>query len=83
MLEVIAAARALGHDVPSTFADEHIARTRTMGAYKASTLIDFERRQPLEVQSIFKEPLRQTQAAGLTAPRLSALCRVLEALSAG
>lgn len=80
MLEILAAARALGHDVPDAFADELIARTRTMGAYKASTLIDFERGQPLELQSLFLEPLRQANQAGVPMPRLSALCGVLEAM---
>jgi 2-dehydropantoate 2-reductase len=82
MIEVIAAARALGFDVPDAFADEQIARTRTMGAYKASTLIDFERGQPLELKSLFLEPLRQATQAGVAMPRLSALCRVLGAMSA-
>ena len=77
MLEVIAAARALGFDVPDAFADEQIERTRTMGAYRASTLIDFERRQPLELQSLFLEPLRQAVQAGVPMPRLAALCGML------
>ncbi|MCX6922450.1 MAG: 2-dehydropantoate 2-reductase, partial [Verrucomicrobia bacterium] len=52
MLEVIVAARALGFDVPDSAAVHHIERTRKMGAYRASTLIDFERGQPLELQSL-------------------------------
>jgi 2-dehydropantoate 2-reductase len=80
MLEVIAAARALGFDVPDVYADEHIKRTRTMGAYRASTLIDFERRQPLELESLFREPLRQAVQAGVPMPRLSALYAVLKEL---
>jgi 2-dehydropantoate 2-reductase len=80
MLEVIAAARALGFDVPDAFADEQIERTRTMGAYRASTLIDFERRQPLELQSLFLEPLRQAVQAGVPMPRLAALCGMLRDL---
>ena len=80
MSEVIAAARALGHDMPDAVADERIARTRTMGAYKASTLIDFERGQPLELESLFREPLRQAAAAGVATPRLAELCAVLEGL---
>lgn len=80
MLEVIAAARALGFDVPDTYADQQIERTRTMGAYRASTLIDFEHGQPLELQSLFLEPLRQAVRAGVTMPRLTALCEVLKGL---
>ena len=77
MLEVITGTRALGFDVPDTFADEQIERTRTMGAYRASTLIDFERRQPLELQSLFREPLRQAVQSGVPMPRLAALCGML------
>ncbi len=82
MLEVIAAARALGFDLQDSLADYQIERTAAMGAYKASTLIDFERGLPLELDSLFLEPLRQAQATGLEMPRLSALCRVLKALEA-
>jgi 2-dehydropantoate 2-reductase len=80
MIEVIAAARALGFDVPHAFADQQIERTRTMGDYRASTLIDFERGQPLELQSLFLEPLRQATRAGVAMPRLSTLCEVLKDL---
>jgi 2-dehydropantoate 2-reductase len=80
MLEVIAAANALDLAIPETQADEQIERTRIMGAYKASTLIDFERGQPLELEGMFLEPLRQAQAAGVPAPHLESLCRVLRQL---
>jgi 2-dehydropantoate 2-reductase len=51
-----------------------------MGAYKASTLIDFERGQPLELQSLFLEPLRQAQEAGVKMPRLQSVSHVLQKL---
>src|SRR2546422_1009288 len=82
MLEVIAAANALGFKIPESLAAKQIERTRAMGAYKASTLIDFERGQPLELESLFLEPLRQAQTAGVPVPRLEALCRVLKILDA-
>ena len=80
MHEVIAAARALGHDVSESLAEKMIVRTRGMGAYKASTVVDFERGQPLELESLFLEPLRQAQGRGVATPRLVALCRVLQQL---
>ena len=80
MLEVIVAAAALGFEIPVSYAEEQIERTRTMGAYKASTLIDFERHQPLELESMFLEPLRRAQKAGVPVPRLAALCEVLQQL---
>ena len=78
--EVIVAARALGFDLPAFLVDKQIERTRTMGAYKASTLLDFERGQPLELESLFLEPLRRAQKAGAATPRLTALCEVLKLL---
>lgn len=78
--EVAAAARALGFQVPDGIADQQIERTRTMGPYKASTLLDFERGQPLELESLFLEPLRQAQRAGVAVPRLASLGRVLQQL---
>jgi 2-dehydropantoate 2-reductase len=80
MMETIHAAQALGFAVLESAADRQIARTRDMGAYKASTLIDFERGQDLELESLFLEPLRQAQQAGVSCPRLAALCEVLKAL---
>ncbi len=80
MLEVIAAANVLGFGVPKSQVDEQVNRTRIMGAYKASTLIDYERGQPLELESMFLEPLRRAQKAGVPVPRLARLCDVLEQL---
>jgi 2-dehydropantoate 2-reductase len=80
MLEVIAAANALKLDLPVSAADKQITRTRNMGTYKASTLLDFEKGLPLELESLFLEPLRQAQAAAVATPRLAALCAVLKAL---
>ena len=83
MIEVITIASALGFPLREARADEQISRTRTMGAYRASTLIDFERGQPLEIDGLFEEPLRQARAAGVAAPRLATLCDVLRRLEAG
>jgi 2-dehydropantoate 2-reductase len=80
MMETIHAAQALGLAVPESAADRQIERTRNMAAYKASTLIDFERGQALELESLFLEPLRQARAAGVDCPRLTALCGVLQGL---
>jgi 2-dehydropantoate 2-reductase len=83
MLEVIRAANAKGYPVPESLAVQQIERTRTMGAYKASTLIDFEQGRPLELESLFLEPCRQARQAGAAVPQLEALCRVLQQLDSG
>jgi 2-dehydropantoate 2-reductase len=81
MQEIILAARANGLNVSDDLIETQIARTIPMGAYKASTLIDFERGQPLELESLFLEPLRQARKAGVDTPRLRALCVVLQQLA--
>ena len=80
MHEVIAAANALGFKVETALAEKQMERTRTMGTYKASTLIDFERGQPLELESLFCEPMRQAVEAGVNVPRWQALCEILQQL---
>jgi 2-dehydropantoate 2-reductase len=80
MLEIISIAAALGYQIPASFAEKQIERTRTMGAYKASTLVDFERGLPLELESLFLQPLHHAEKAGVRAPRLKAMCEVLSRL---
>ena len=82
MKEVITTARTLGMNLDYAVAEEQISRTRSMGAYRASTLIDFEQGYPLELTSLFLEPLRQAKAALVATPRLEAVCQVLQALDA-
>jgi 2-dehydropantoate 2-reductase len=81
MLEVIRAANALGFHIPESLAEKQIDRTRAMGEYKASTLIDFEQGRPLELEGLFLEPLRRAKTAGVSVPKLEILCGVLERLS--
>jgi 2-dehydropantoate 2-reductase len=80
MLEVIVVANALRLKLSVSIAEKQISRTRDMGAYKASTLLDFEKGQRLETESLFLEPLRQARQAGVATPRLAALCEVLKGL---
>jgi 2-dehydropantoate 2-reductase len=80
MMEIVQAARKLGFALELGIIEKQIERTSTMGAYKPSTLVDFERGQSLELESMFCEPLRQAERAGIETPRLRALVRVLEGL---
>lgn len=80
MREVVAAARAQGWELSDAIIEEQISRTRSMGPYKASTLLDFEQGRPTELESLFGEPLRQARAARVRVPRLEKLCAVLRQL---
>ncbi len=80
MNEVIAGASALGLLIRPEFAEEQIERTWEMGAYKPSSMIDFVDGRPVEVESIWGEPLRQARAAGAKLPKLEMLYALLRAL---
>ncbi|HMJ88731.1 MAG TPA: 2-dehydropantoate 2-reductase N-terminal domain-containing protein, partial [Candidatus Acidoferrum sp.] len=82
MREVIAGATALGLKIRPNAEGINVSRTREMGAYRPSTLIDFDRGHALELDALFREPLRQAERAGVNASRLRKLCRVLEQLDA-
>jgi len=81
MGEVIATTRALGHTVPKDYVQYQIDRTREMGPYFASTIVDFMERRPLELDSLFLEPWRQAQECGVSTPALASLCGVLSDLA--
>jgi 2-dehydropantoate 2-reductase len=80
MLEIIAVANAKALKISPALAETQIERTRLMGTYRASTLLDFERGQPLELESLFLRPLREARNSGVATPRLEALCHVLQQL---
>jgi 2-dehydropantoate 2-reductase len=75
MKEVISAAAHLGIAIPDEFVEDQIARTRPMGAYRPSSLIDYVEGRDVEVESIWGEALRRAQAAGAKVPHLEALYR--------
>jgi 2-dehydropantoate 2-reductase len=80
MIEVISAARKQGFPLKPELVEEKMGLTRDMGPYKPSTLLDYERGQPLELDSMFFEPLRRAKAAGADVPLMSRLCGVLRDL---
>jgi 2-dehydropantoate 2-reductase len=80
MDEVIMAANKCGFSLPAAAALEQVKRTELMGAYKPSTLIDFEAGRPLEIEAIWGEPLRRARGAGAATPRLEELYEKLKTI---
>ena len=79
MDETIAIANGSGHKLPTAVALDQIKRTESMGDYQPSTLLDYLAGRPLEIESIWGEPLRRARDAGIAAPRLEMLYRLLNA----
>jgi 2-dehydropantoate 2-reductase len=80
MGETIAIANAGGHRLPTALALDQMKRTRLMGDFKTSTLVDYLAGRPLEIESIWGEPLRRAKSLGIAAPRLEVLYRQLASL---
>lgn len=80
MGEVQAAARAHGCKIPNAFLDEQFAVTRGMGAYKPSSMMDFQEGRAVEVEAIFGEPYRRGIQRGVPMPTLRALYLLLNGL---
>ncbi|MEP6936935.1 MAG: 2-dehydropantoate 2-reductase [Chthoniobacterales bacterium] len=78
MDEVILAANKCGHALPTATALVQMKRTASMGAFKPSTLLDFQAGRPLEIEAIWGEPLRRAAAAGAATPRLRELYETLK-----
>jgi 2-dehydropantoate 2-reductase len=79
MQEVILAAAAQGIKLDPTLIETNIERTRPMGPYQPSTMIDFIEGRELELGPIWEEPLRRANAAGVETPALRRLLKRMEA----
>ena len=73
MEEVIGAAEKSGFQLPNDIIQRELERTKGMGPYKPSTLIDFEEGKRFEVEAIWGEPLRRAMVVGAKTPRLESL----------
>lgn len=74
MLEVIAAARALGvKNIDENFADLMLEMTAGMKPYAPSMKLDHDFGRPMEIGAIYTEALRQAREAGCPMPRLEML----------
>jgi len=82
MAEVIAAARALGLALSDELIDFNVERTRPMGPYRPSSMIDFLEGREVELGPIWEEPLRRATQAGVPMPHLERLLnRIRERLA--
>jgi 2-dehydropantoate 2-reductase len=79
MSEVIAAANALGLSLSNDLIGFNVERTRPMGPYRTSSMIDFTEGREVEVGPIWQEPLRRAKAAGVSMPHLEKLLGRIEA----
>ncbi|HMD67487.1 MAG TPA: putative 2-dehydropantoate 2-reductase [Chitinivibrionales bacterium] len=80
MAEVCAAAKACGHPIEPEFIDKMVAYTDAMTPYRTSMKIDYDEKRPMEVESIFGNPLRAAKKAGVNVPLMEMLYKELKFL---
>lgn len=73
MREVLAIAAAEDCEIESDFMEVQIERTRLMGPYQPSTLVDWKAGSPLEIEPMWGTPLLRAAASGVSTPALKAL----------
>lgn len=73
MGEVRTAASIEGHQISDEFIEGQFTVTEKMGAYKPSSLIDYLAAKPVELESIWGEPLKRGRSLGLEMPELAKL----------
>lgn len=78
MEEVQAVAAALGHTIENDFLDQQIKVTRTMNAYRPSSMIDYVEGREVEVDAIWREPLRRAERLKVDVPEIAKLLRQIE-----
>ncbi len=81
MRDVQQAARACGEFVPDDHVEKLMEHTAQMVSYDSSMRLDFLAGRPMEIETIFNNPLRAAQKAGYAAPIIDVLYRQLQFLN--
>ncbi|MCG8648294.1 MAG: putative 2-dehydropantoate 2-reductase [Pirellulales bacterium] len=80
--EVHGGAACCGIEMPAEMMTKTIDNTRTMVPYDSSMRLDYLSGRPMEIESIFGNPLRAVAARGGSMPRVEMLYRQLQFLDA-
>ncbi len=78
MIEIVAAAKASGIELDPKLIETHIERTRPMGPYRPSTMIDFVEGREIELRAIWQEPLDQAKKHRVEMPALERLIQRIQ-----
>lgn len=76
--EIQEAAAKDGVNIDETFLHEQVKSTKEIGAYKPSSMIDYQKGLEVEVEGIWGEPLRRGQSLGVPMPHLESLYWLLK-----
>lgn len=82
MEEIRLAANQLGYGIEADFTDKLLNSTDKIGAYMASSVLDWLSGRHIEVEALFKNPLIAGTEAGVPMPHLETLTAILQEIGA-
>ncbi|WP_321287102.1 putative 2-dehydropantoate 2-reductase [uncultured Sunxiuqinia sp.] len=82
MLEVVGAANACGLDLEADFAHRMFEMTKSMTPYSPSMKLDYDHKRPMEIQTIYSNPVQVAKASGYEMKKVAALEKQLRAIEA-
>ncbi|MFB2937955.1 putative 2-dehydropantoate 2-reductase [Aerosakkonemataceae cyanobacterium BLCC-F154] len=80
MWEVVAGAKSCDRTIPQNFVETMLQYTDKMKPYRTSMKIDYDEKRPLEVEKMFGNPLKFSQARGANLPKITMLYQQLKFL---
>ena len=80
MWEVVAGAKSCDRTIPDDFIPKMLDYTDKMKPYRTSMKLDYDRKQRLELEAIFGNPLRMAEELGVNLPLIDMLYRQLKFL---
>jgi len=81
MEEVAAAAKVCARPIEQSFIRKMMEDTEKMSPYAPSMKLDFDRGNPMEIESIYGNPIRAAKARGVAMPETEKLYRQLLAIN--
>src|SRR6478672_414209 len=82
MGEVVRGAAACDRVIPDSFVSKMLDYTLKMKPYQTSMKIDYDSKRPMEVETMFGNPLRTVQEKGVEMPKIELLYQQLKFLDA-
>ncbi|MFB2838456.1 putative 2-dehydropantoate 2-reductase [Floridanema evergladense] len=80
MWEVVNGAKSCDRIIPQNFVETMLHYTNKMKPYRTSMKIDYDEKRPLEVETMFGNPLRFAQEKGANLPNITMLYQQLKFL---
>ena len=82
MQEVVAIAAAQGCKISSSYIQKRLQYTAQLRSFRTSMKMDYDARQPMEIEALIGNPLRAAQKAGVLVPQIAMLYQQLKFLDA-